>query len=179
MLKLTIKGDEYFDDETSMFVYSDPTTVTIEHSLVTVSKWESIWMKPFLSKTPKTNEEMFSYLECMMLDTDDTKQLVRKLTKSQVDTISNYIDSPMTATTVSDNRKSGSRQIVTSELIYSWMVALNIPFECENWHLNRLLMLIKVCNAQHEPPKKMSNREILARNKALNDSRRKALGTRG
>ena len=180
MLQITVPGTELFDEKTESFIQTNDTQLKLEHSLLSISKWESKWCKPFLGKNDndkRTSEEMLDYIKCMTLNTVPTN-VYSALTPKNMEEITNYIKSPMTATTVTNLKKSSSREIVTSELIYYWMIACNIPFECEKWHINRLLMLIKVCNAKNNP-EKMSQRDLASRNRALNAARRKALHTRG
>lgn len=151
----------------------------LEHSLVSLSKWESKWHKPFLSKTDKTNEETIDYIRCMTVTPNVRDDVYYRLTKENIDEIYKYINDPMTATTFSNTDKKINREIITSELIYYWMVAQNIPVEFQKWHLNRLLTLIRVCNVKNTPPKKMSKKEIMNRNAALNAERKKQLNTKG
>ena len=183
MLKVTIPSCKYWDSKREMFfTYPEkPITLQLEHSLVSLSKWESKWQKPFLSNTKeRTPEETLDYIRCMTITPNVDPKLYYYIPEDIGKQITDYIQNPMTATTFSDNKNQRqSREIVTSELIYYWMVALQIPFECEKWHLNRLMTLIKVCSIKNEPQKKMSANEIRARNKALNDARRKAMHTRG
>ena len=178
MLLLTIPPIEMFNEKTSEFVYSKETKISLEHSLVSLSKWESKWNKPFLSKDNKTLEETIDYIRCMTITQNVDPEVYFRLTDENINTINKYIESPMTATTFSDNGHS-SREIITSELIYYWMISLNIPMECQKWHLNRLLTLIRVCNIKNAPAKKMSRREIMNRNAALNAARRKKLNSTG
>lgn len=178
MLLLTIPPIEMFNEKTSEFVYSKETKISLEHSLVSLSKWESRWNKPFLSKNNKTLEETIDYIRCMTITQNVDPEVYFRLTDENINTINKYIESPMTATTFSDNGHS-SREIITSELIYYWMISLNIPMECQKWHLNRLLTLIRVCNIKNAPAKKMSRREIMNRNAALNAARRKKLNSTG
>lgn len=180
MLQITVPATELFDEDTNTFINVKETCLKLEHSLLSISKWESRWCKPFLAKDKedkRTPKEMLDYIRCMTLNTNVPENVYNALTPSNMKAISNYINHPMTATTVVDRGK-GSREIITSELIYYWMISYNIPFECEKWHINRLLMLIKVCNAKNNP-KKMSRAEVIAHNRALNAKRRKALHTRG
>lgn len=179
MLKLYVPKREVFDEATLEFKMIEPKTLRLEHSLLALSKWESKWCKPFLGRDKKTNEEMIDYIRCMSLDDIDTTALLG-LTQSDVHQISEYISLPMTATTFRDNpNKAPSREVITAEIIYYWMITLGIPFECQKWHLNRLMTLIKVCSIKNSPQKKMSKKEIFAQNKALNDARRKRMGTKG
>ena len=179
MLKLLIKGEESFNSETNEFVYGEDYILNLEHSLNTISKWESKWHKPFISNKDKSVEEIKSYISLMSID-DIDDSILNKLTDEHISSIINYIDDSMTATTFNEfNNKSYSRDVITSELIYFWMLTYNIPFECQHWHLNRLLTLIKVCNIKNSPSKKMSKNDIIARNKELNRKRREALNTKG
>lgn len=180
MLTLTIPAKELWDESKSEFIYTKEQTLHLEHSLVSLSKWESKWNKAFLSNRDKTDEEILDYIKCMTLTPNVSPDMYRYLTRDNFVEINDYIAAPMTATVFSDEKTSkASREIVTAELIYYWMIALNIPFECQHWHLNRLLTLIKVCNIKNAPPKKRSKREIMSRNAALNAARRKQLNTSG
>ena len=180
MLQITIPQTELWDESKQEFVSLKEQTLQLEHSLVSLSKWESKWNKSFLSSREKTYEETIDYIKCMTLTPNVKPEVYRGLTKSNVEQINKYIEAPMTATSfVEDKRGTGSRETITSELIYYWMIALNIPFECQKWHLNRLLTLIRVCEIKSQPPKKMSNREIMNRNSSLNSARKKQLNTRG
>lgn len=172
MLKITIKPEEYYNEKTNIFEYTSGGRLILEHSLSSLSEWESKWKKPFMSKVPKTKDELIDYIRCMTLNKEDVdKHIYHFLTTEHIEKISKYMEDTMTATTVKENASS-SRKIVTAEVIYSWMVSLNIPFECQNWHLNKLLMLIKVCNENQKPPKKMSKAETMRQNTALNKARR-------
>lgn len=180
MLHIVIPAGEVYDSKNNLFVQVKEKSLSLEHSLVSISKWESKWQKPFLSNTTKkTNEELIDYIRCMTLTQNVDPMDYYRLGEKEIAQIRDYIDSPMTATTFSDKEKGGSRQIITAEIIYYWMIALNIPFECQKWHLNRLLTLIKVCNIKNAPAKKMSKGEILSRNRSLNEARKKMLHTTG
>ena len=180
MLQITIPQTELWDESKQEFVSLKEQTLQLEHSLVSLSKWESKWNKSFLSSREKTYEETIDYIKCMTLTPNVKPEVYRGLTKSNIEQINKYIEAPMTATSfVEDKRGIGSRATITSELIYYWMIALNIPFECQKWHLNRLLTLIRVCEIKSQPPKKMSSREIMNRNSSLNSARKKQLNTRG
>lgn len=175
MLKVTIPKSEFFDEETNEFVYVNECTLALEHSLVSISKWESKWCKPFISSDQKTHEETIDYIRCMTLTQNVNPDVYNYIPSDVIAQIQEYIDAPMTATWFSKNDNARkSREIITSELIYYWMIALNIPFECQKWHFNRLLTLIRVCSLKNSPPKKMSQKDILSRNRALNAARRKA-----
>lgn len=182
MLQITIPKSELWDEKNEQFVPVEETILTLEHSLVSLSKWEATWCKPFLNKEEKTTEQMIDYIRCMCLTQNVKPAIFNGLTSENIKMISDYINNPRTATCIHENKPTGaspSREIVTSELIYYWMVAYNIPFECQKWHLNRLLTLIRICNIKNQPPKKMSQRQIMSRNAALNAARKKQLHTSG
>ena len=180
MLRITIPAAELWDEVNQEFVSTKEQTLQLEHSLVSLSKWESKWNKAFLGKQEKTNAETLDYVRCMTITQNVKTDVYRCLTSENINQINDYIDAPMTATHFSNEQQGGvNRETVTSELIYYWMIALNIPFECQKWHLNRLLALIKVCNIKNTPPKKMSRQQIMSRNAALNAARRKQMNSRG
>ena len=179
MLVITVPERELFNDLTQQFIKTKEQTLQLEHSLVSLSKWESKWNKPFLGKEEKTAEETIDYVRCMTITQNVSPLVYYSLSKKNLNDINKYIEAPMTATTFSDNRNTPNREIITSELIYYWMISLNIPMECQKWHLNRLLTLIRVCNIKNSPPKKMSKNEIMNRNRALNAARRKRLNSKG
>lgn len=180
MLRLKIPAGEFYDEVNNRFIYTKATTLQLEHSLVSISKWESKWEKPFFSKTGQTYEETIDYIRCMTITQNVDPSVYARITNEQINAINEYISKPMTATYLSeDKRKSASREPVTSELIYYWMIAYNIPPEYQKWHLNRLLMLIRVCERKSTPVKKRSPKEIMAQNAAINASRRKRLHTKG
>ena len=181
MLQITIPTTEQWDEQQQMFVYTKEQTLQLEHSLVSLSKWESKWNKAFLSNQEKTYEETIDYVRCMTLTQNVNPDVYRCLSRENIEQINNYIDSKMTATYFSDDKSIGKRnsEIVTSEIIYYWMIALNIPFECQKWHLNRLLTLIKVCNIKNQPPKKMGRRDVMRNNSAINAARRKRFNSKG
>ena len=180
MLQIVIPGQELWDEQKQEFINTKEQVLQLEHSLISLSKWEAKWCKVFLSKQEKTQEETIHYIKCMTITPNVDPEVYNHLTRENIKEIEDYIAAPMTATYFSsDNAGKSSREQVTSELIYYWMIALNIPFECQKWHLNRLLTLIKVCNIKNQPPKKMSKREIMSRNAALNAARRQQLNTKG
>lgn len=181
-MPITVKvpGREFYNDETDEFAYTECSTITMEHSLLSISKWESKWHKPFFSQQKKTNEELIDYLRCMSLSQNIDSNAFYAIDAESMDRIQKYIEDPMTATTFSDNALKPSREIITSELFYYWMTALNIPFDpCQKWHINRLKALIQVCAIKNQPPKKMSKSEIMKQNAALNAARRKRMGSKG
>lgn len=180
MLEITIAERELFDEIKQEFVTIKGQTLKLEHSLVSISKWESKWNKPFLGPEEKTFDETIDYIKCMTLTQNVNPDIYKYISTDTIQEVNDYIAAPMTATTFSkDSKGGGGREIITSELIYYWMVALNIPFKCERWHLNRLLTLVRICNIKNEPPKKRSRGEIMSRNAALNAARRKQFNTKG
>jgi len=178
MLQITIPAIEQYD-EGSGFSTSKEQVLQLEHSLVSLSKWESKWCKLFLSKNNKTTEETLDYIRCMTLTQNVSSNTYTLLTDTNIDEVGVYINLPMTATKISEDKQVINREIITSEIIYYWMVTMNIPFECQKWHLNRLLTLINVCNIKNKPQKKMSRKEIQSRNASINAARRQALNTNG
>ena len=180
MLRITVPAVELWDERKQEFISTKEQTLQLEHSLVSLSKWESKWCKPFLTNQAKTNEETIDYIKFMTLTQNVKPEVYDYLSDENLKEIYAYINAPMTATYISEEPKGKlNREQVTAELIYYWMVALNIPFECQKWHLNRLMMLIRVCNVKNQPPKKHSRREILSRNAALNAARKQQLNTKG
>lgn len=169
---------EDYDEEKNEFVYTvleKEQTLHLEHSLASLSKWESKWHKPFLSKKEKTDEELLDYIRFMTLDSNVNPDLYYRLSRDNYDQIEKYICDPMTATTFSDdqNRKH-NREIITAEIIYHWMVSLTIPFDpCERWHLNRLITLVRVCNIKNNPPKKRNSSDTALKHARMNAARKK------
>ena len=181
MLRLDIELEpEKWDEKNEVFIDPVIQAIELEHSLVSLSKWESKYCKPFLSKTEKTYDETLDYIQFMTLTPNVDPRVYMYLTDKQVEEIYAYIEAPMTATTFPDSKGSSTNnEAITAELMYYWMVALQIPFECQEWHLNKLLTLVKVCNFKNQPPKKMSHQETVSRNKALNEARKKKYNTKG
>lgn len=180
MLRVTIPSKEYFDEKSQTFFHTKETTITIEHSLVSLSKWEMKWQKPFNDGKPKPMNEIIDYIRCMTITQNVPMIVYDCITTENLEQIQAYIDEPMTATTFrSINKGKGNKEIVTAEIIYYWMFSFNIPMECDKWHLNKLLTLIRVFNVKNTPRKKMSQRDALKYHKAQNEARKKRLGTRG
>ena len=178
MLCIKVKQMELFDDDKQEFIKIEEQELLLEHSLVSISKWESKWHKPFIS-SDKTAEELFDYIRCMNINTVNNELVYKYLSDDDINKINEYISDPMTATTFFEQNSNGKKEIITSELIYFWMVTFKIPIECEKWHLNRLLTLIRICSIKNTPPKKMSKNEIMSRNAQLNAMRKQQLHTSG
>lgn len=173
-------SSEYWDETKQEFITPKYQSLQLEHSLISLSKWESKWCKPFLTKEEKTYEETLDYIKCMTLTQNVKPEVYEHLTRDNVREINEYIEAPMTATKFNEDRIGRhNREIVTSELIYYWMIALQIPPEYQKWHLNRLLTLIRVCNIKNSPVKKMSKSDIMRRNAEINAARRKQLNSKG
>lgn len=181
MIEVTIPPIELFDDKTQEFItIKKPLKIALEHSLVSISKWESIWHKPFLVKTPKkTADEVYSYIQCMMLTKNIDPKVVYAIPASEMERINDYIEDPMSARSKPKDSGKPSKERLTSELIYYWMISYNIPPEYRKWHINRLLSLIDLCSLKNTPPKKISAMEKYSKYKALNEARRKAWHTKG
>lgn len=180
MLTLIVPGMELFNEKTNEFLSTEDVTVVLEHSLVSISKWESSWEKPFIGTGTKTTEEIIDYVKLMTISPGIPSEVFDRLTDENIQQVNDHINAKMTATTFSEMPAAkGGREVITAELIYYWMVSLNIPFECQEWHFNRLLTLIKVCNQKNQPAKKMSRSEIAARNRSLNEARKAQFNTNG
>lgn len=179
MLKITIPAAELFDGQEN-FIQVKEQTLQLEHSLVSLSKWESKWHKAYLSRKKKTPAESRDYVRCMTLTQNVNPNVYLALTPALLRQVNAYIDDPMTATTFPKGfKKSGSQETVTAEIIYYWMICYNIPFECQKWHLNRLLTLINVCNAKGQKPQKIPQSELRAQYRAINAANKKKFNTRG
>lgn len=182
MLQITINSTELFDDKTQEFIHIKEQILCLEHSLLSISKWESKWHKPYLTKTNKTIEETIDYIKCMTLTSNVRPEVYLALSNKNFDEIANYIEDPMTATWFSSSDSdSKSNQQITNELIYYWMFTLQIPKECEKWHIARLMTLIRVFNEENKTSTKSNNftNDMLTQRRALNEARRKQLNTKG
>lgn len=182
MLTLVVGATDVFDDEAQEFRTQGGFELQLEHSLVSLSKWESIYEKPFLGSDQKSENEIQSYIECMLLTKNPPEDFLTRLSAEDYVKLDAYLSKKMTATWFSEQPgapQSRNNETITSELIYYWMTAFNIPFECETWNLNRLFTLIRICGLKQGKPKKMSRSEIAQRNRALNEQRKAQLGTKG
>lgn len=179
MLELNIKDEEVWDEVKEEFVKTRGCRLKLEHSLVSISKWEAKYHKPYLT-TEKTTEETIDYIKFMTLSQNVPDEVYTNLTPKHISMIEEYINNPMTAATFKNVKKmTSSGEFITNETIYWWMIKLNIPVEFQKWHLNRLLTLIEFCSLKEQPEKKMSKNEIYSRNAALNAKRKATLKTRG
>lgn len=179
MLNLTVTIKEGFDERNEAFVPIEAFALALEHSLASLSKWEAHFEKPFLTNDEKTSEEILWYVKAMIITPDVPEDVLMKLSEKNLQEINEYINAKMTATRFREDNTRPSREIITSEIIYYWMISFNIPFECEHWHLNRLMTLIQVCSKKNEPAKKLSMAEVAARNRELNARRKAELNTTG
>lgn len=181
MLSITIPSARFYNEDTGEFIYKSAVTLKLEHSLLSVRRWESKWHKSFLDISSKgmTMEENMDYIRCMSIDQNVEAETIQRMTRKNYEDIIAYMNDPMTATTVKDIKNRGPQKIITAEVLYAIMIEHGIPFECEKWHLNQLLMLIRVCSARNTPAKKQSKAETAAYYDALNNARRKMTGSRG
>lgn len=180
MLQLEIPEREFFDEDSSTFIVYKKDSIQLEHSLISLSKWESKWCKPFFGPDEKTLEETVDYIKCMTITQNVRPETYDNLPTSIINQVDAYIKLPMTATWITEPQNSPkSKEIITAEIIYHWMIALNIPIEFQKWHLNRLFMLIRVCNIKNQPPKKQNKRDMLNKRNAINQARRANQNSKG
>lgn len=180
MLSIVIPQLDLWDEAKEEFIILPPVSLDFEHSLVSIAAWEAKYHTPFLHKEQLTSEEIMDYIQFMTITKNVSPETYLRLTEDNVKQIKDYIYDPMTATTFSKDRPGRrNREVVTSEIIYYWMIALNIPCEYQHWHLNRLLTLIRVCNIKNSPPKKRNMMDIIRRNEALNEMRKQKYNTSG
>lgn len=177
MLEIVVPAREFFNDSTQEFIAFDEVKLKLEHSLISLDKWESEFEKPFL-ETKLDREQLVFYIQCMSIN-PVSLDVLQTFSEDVYNKIVDYINKPMTATTINDMGNGGKKEILTSEVIYYMMIKLGIPFECQKWHLNKLITLIRVCSVKDGPQKKMSKQEIIAQNRALNEARKARLKTRG
>ncbi len=179
MLTIKLSDSEYYDEKKQEFIYGTGKTLKLEHSLVSLSKWESIWKKPFLSSEEKSIEETISYIKCMTLTQNVDDSVYEQFTDREISAVNEYIYDSHTATTIKEQKGGGKKQVITAEVIYYWMIALTIPPEYQKWHLNKLLTLIQVCNIKNSPGKKMSKRDASARNASINAANKARFNSKG
>ena len=186
MFQLIVPANESYDEANNTFIEFKGQKIQVEHSLVSISKWEAIWLKPFLGKEPQTKDETIDYIRCMTITQNVKPDVYINITEENIKEIGAYIKHPMSATWFNKDIESGtgagtssSKETITSELIYYWMITYVIPIECQKWHLNRLLTLIRVCDKKNSKPKKKSTSEIMSRNRALNAERRAKSNSKG
>lgn len=175
MLQISIPAQEYFDERTEEFINVEACTIQLEHSLISISKWEAKWCKPFLGKEEKTEEETLDYIQCMTITRNVDPMAYRAIPTAEMERIKAYIHAPMTATWFNErDKRPPNRRVITSELIYYWMFSNQIPIECEQWHFNRLMTLIRICGEKSQAPKKMSKqdrRALMAQRRASSKRR--------
>jgi hypothetical protein len=180
MLTIAVGATSVFDDDTQEFGFDGGYKLQLEHSLVSLSKWEAIHEKPFLATEDRTPEEVLSYIECMVVSENPPGSFLEELSKENLEEINAYIERKMTATWFSEVQpQTRNSEAITAELIYYWMTVFQIPFECQYWHLNRLFTLIRICNIKQEKPKPMSRAEQARRQRELNELRKKQWNTTG
>lgn len=179
MLEITIPDGELYDESSNEFITIKGVVLRLEHSLVSISKWESNWKEPFLSEVPKSIAQTVDYVKCMTINQNIDPMVYEALSNEHINQVNEYIKESRTATTFSDKGNGSRRDVITSELIYWWMAQFNIPMECQKWHLSRLLALIRIASIKNSPQKSMSRQAVLSQNAALNAARRKARGSKG
>lgn len=180
MKKLTIPGGEFWDERTEKFIYTEPKTLVLEHSLVSIQKWESKWNKAFLTKEEKSLAEMLDYMKCMTITQNVDPKTYLCLTKNNIEEIVEYMNAPMTATKINDRtQRRPNHEIITAELIYYWMIMFGVPFECRKWHINQLIALIRVCEIKGQKQKKRNPNDVLQEYASINAARRKLHNTKG
>lgn len=183
MKTISLRRCERWDPDKEEFYYCGcDGELVLEHSLVSISKWEQKYKKPYLSRKMRnelTSEELLYYIKCMTIN-HPNPNIYDSLTQANVSDILQYCNDTNTATTINNRGSSHGRQeVMTSEVIYAYMVLLGIPFECQKWHINRLLTLISVVDIKQQKPQSMSRRNVLSQNKSLNAARRRASGSKG
>jgi hypothetical protein len=181
MLEITIQGDELWDEDAEQFVYTDSVVVQFEHSLVSLSKWEARFHKLFLTDEKRSDEEMIGYVEAMVMTPGIGAEVLHRMSEEQISRINDYINDPMTGTTISQLPQTGPRssERISSELIYFWMSHYSIPYEARDWHLNRLFTLIKIHHAKNQKERKVPRQKVAQSNAEINAARRAASGSKG
>lgn len=182
MIQITVPKSRVYDSANNLFyTVEKDTLIQLEHSLISLQKWEAKWHKPFLGKGEKTLEETIDYIRCMCLTPNVKGDVFYCIPQTEMEKISEYIENPMTATWFSEERngvKQKKKEIITAEIIYYWMISLGIPSEYKKWHLNQLLTLIRVINVKNTPKKKRSRREILEEHKRISDLNKQRFGVK-
>lgn len=182
VLTIMVGATSVFDETDDRFREDGGFELQLEHSLVTLSKWESEYEKPFLANTDKTADEVLAYIRYMVQSPNPPEDFLEKLTQENVEAINAYINKKMTATWFNDltPRAKRNSEVVTAELVYYWMTVFRIDWEAQHWHFNKLMTLVRICNLKNDnSPKKMTRGEIQARNRELNAQRRAQMGTKG
>lgn len=184
MLTIVVPGVDSFNNETNTFETVGDVTLQLEHSLASLSKWETEWQTPFLTKQEKTSEQTLSYIQAMTLTPDVDPEVFRRLSNDNYEAIREYIQAKMTATWFAEVNQPPNREIITAEIIYYWMFSMQIPIDCENWHLNRLLTLIRVFDAKNQKHQtnqrpKRSAAAIAAERRQINAANRAKYNSRG
>lgn len=179
MLEIIIEAKEFYNQQQNKFVTTQPCTLTLEHSLISLAKWESKWHIPYLSDVEKTAEQELDYIRCMIIGNVPNEDILKALSVDNVLTIKEYIDNPMTATTFSKKGGKTEKKAITAEVIYARMFTHNIPMECQKWHLTRLFTLLRVCDLDNAPKQKMTKRETSAYYAEQNAARRAKYNSRG
>lgn len=182
MKEITIPSSQWLNDDTNEIITVEETTIQLEHSLISLKKWEEKWHKPFLKKEEKTIEEILDYIRCMTINRNVDPEIYKYIPPNLVKEIIEYIKDPMTATTFNDaliGAQKSQNEIITAEIIYYWMVTYQVPVEFQKWHLNQLLTLIKVISIKNAPKKKMSAKEAAQQRAALNAARRAKYHSKG
>ena len=178
MLRIIVPGGEYYDEEKNEFIYQKDQELQMEHSLISISKWEAKWKIAYNKDREKSPEEILDYFRCMTINRVDP-DVYERLTEQNINDIISYMNDPMTACYFDNDNSAKSKDVMTSEMIYYYMIVLGIPFECEKWHFNKLLALIEVCSIKNKPEKTMSRADLLRKNARLNAARKKAHHTKG
>lgn len=178
-IQIHIPKREIYDEEKEMFIDVNEYNLTLEHSLLSISKWESKWHVPYITKKEKTSEQVLDYIRCMNTGKPIPEEVYNYIPGEELDKIVKYINDPMTATTVKTRNNEQNREILTSEVIYYYMFECNIPKECERWHINRLMTLIGVFGVKRDTGTKLSRSEAIARNKMINERNKAKYHTRG
>lgn len=179
MLQIILPEIRSFDERTEEFITLSPVTLKLEHSLISLHKWESKWHKSYLHSQNLSSEEVLDYIRCMSLDPNLDVKVLDRLTQSNLKQIEEYVHNPMTATTFNVKDRKRDKTIITAEVLYYYMINFGIPFECAKWHLNQLFALIQVCSLKNAPSKKTNKKETAANWAALNKARRARTGSRG